>query len=125
MATKKRLIDANELVDAIEDIDWYHVNKRGKLVDGANPANNTPIYKAFDIYNAINNAPTVDAVEVVRCKDCMWARSKDHREPTDTPRELICQCPKHHYIPAPWGARLAVNSDDFCAYGERKDNGQA
>ena len=62
MATEKRLIDANALVDAIEDIDWYHVNAKGRLVDGANPANNTPIYKAFDIYNAIKNAPTVDAV---------------------------------------------------------------
>ena len=67
MVTEKKLIDANALVDAIEDIDWYHINEKGKLVDGANSANNTPIYKAFDIYNAIKNAPTVDAVEV-KCK---------------------------------------------------------
>ena len=66
---------------------------------------------------------TVDAVEVVRCKDCRWSRKKDHREPTDTPRELICQCFMHHHIPAPWGARMAVSEDDFCSYGERKDNG--
>ena len=64
MATEKRLIDANALVYAIEDIDWFHVNAKGKLVDGANPANNIPIYRAFDIYNAIKNAPAVDAVEV-------------------------------------------------------------
>ena len=54
----------------------------------------------------------------VRCKDCMWARPKDHREPTDTPRELICQCAHHHPIPAPWHARMAVKPDDFCSYGE-------
>ena len=64
---------------------------------------------------------TVDAVEVVRCKDCRWARQKDIREPVETPRELICECFLHHHIPAPWGARLAVNPDDFCSYGERKD----
>ena len=71
---------------------------------------------------AVDNAPTVDAVEVVRCKKCMWARPKDHREPTDTPRELICQCPKHHYIPAPWYARMAVKPDDFCSYGEIRES---
>ena len=76
-----------------------------------------------DIIAAIAKQPAVDAVEVVRCKDCMWARPKDHREPTDTPREFICQCAKHHHIPAPWGARMAVKADDFCSYGERKDNG--
>lgn len=66
----------------------------------------------------------IDAVEVVRYKDCRWAREKDYREPTDTPKELICQCFKHHYIPAPWGARIAVSHDDFCSYGERRcDNG--
>ena len=74
MADEKRLIDANALVDAIEDIGWYHINAKGKLVEGANPANNTPIYKAFDIYNAIKNAPTVDAVEVVHGK---WAIFED------------------------------------------------
>lgn len=61
-----------------------------------------------------------DAVEVVRCKNCMQARAKDHREPTETQRELICQCAKHHYIPALWGARMSVNPDDFCSYGERR-----
>ena len=61
----KRLIDGYALVDVIEDTDWYHVNEKGELVDGANSAHNTPLYKASDIYQAIANAPTVDAVEVV------------------------------------------------------------
>lgn len=80
-----------------------------------------------DILSAVitylSEQPIVDAVEVVRCKDCRWARTKDHREPTDTPRDLICQCFMHHYIPAPWGARMAVSPDDFCSYGERKTDG--
>ena len=65
----------------------------------------------------IGNTP---GLQLVRCKDCRWTRKKDHREPTDTPRELICLCFKHHYIPAPWGARMAVNPDDFCSHGERR-----
>ena len=71
----------------------------------------------------IDLLPRVDAVEVVRCKDCGWARPQDHREPTDTPEQMIiCQCFKNHHIPAPWHARLAVNPEHFCSYGERKDN---
>ena len=69
------------------------------------------------------DANTVDAVPVVRCKDCRWARCQDHREPTDTPKQyLICQCFMNHHIPAPRGERLAVNPEHFCSYGERKDN---
>ena len=111
MATEKRLIDANVVLAK-------------KFTTGLSDASGN-YYGYADVVFAddIENAPTVDAVEVVRCKDCMWSRPKDHREPTDTPRELICQCFKHHHIPAPWGARMAVNPDDFCSYGERKSDG--
>ena len=65
MANEKRLIDANALMDTVEGINWYHIDKLGYLASGANSQEHTPIYKAEDIYNAIKNAPTVDAVEVV------------------------------------------------------------
>ena len=52
----------------------------------------------------ITNAPTVDAVEVVRCKDCKWR--------------------KHEICKNAFG--LAFNGeDDFCSYGERKGDGNA
>ena len=101
MAKEKRLIDADALMDSIKGY------RLGKIPKG-------------ELEWKIENAPTVDAVELVRCKDCRWAREKDYREPTDTPKELICQCFKHHYIPAPWGSRMAVSHDDFCSYGERR-----
>ena len=51
-------------------------------------------------------ATTVDAVPVVRCKDCKW----------DRPDTLL---DKH------WCSRLLgymeVRADDFCSYGERKE----
>ena len=110
MANEKRLIDANALA---KEIDFeYDLNYGEILTDPRRFA------------EMVEDASTVDAVEVVRCKDCRWARTKDHREPIDTPGELICQCFMHHHIPAPWGARLAVKEDDFCSYGERKDNGK-
>lgn len=67
--------------------------------------------------------PTVDAVPVVRCRKCRWSREQDHREPSETPKQsLICQCPMNHHIPAPWGARLAVDPEHFCSYGERRSD---
>ena len=117
MANEKRLIDANALKDRFKlRLDWLKLDVHDEYTKG--------LYHGCDYdMTLIDEQTTVDAVEVVRCKDCRWARKKDHREPTDTPRELICQCFMHHYIPAPWGARMAVNPEDFCSYGERKDNG--
>ena len=63
MADKKRLIDANALNEAVENIDWYSV-RDGVLYPGATSF--TGLFKARFIFAAIENAPTVDAVEVVR-----------------------------------------------------------
>ena len=53
----------------------------------------------------IDEAQTVDAVEVVRCKDCKnqvgmwcWRKQEDH-------------------------THFRVGSDDFCFYGERRTDG--
>ena len=55
----------------------------------------------------IAKAPTVDAVPVVRCKDCKyWVEEKE--------LGMFCGC---------WGGMLtSCKQDDFCSYGERKDN---
>lgn len=57
------------------------------------------------ILDSINEVPTVDAVEVVRCKDCKYW-GDDRRCGADK----ICLV--HEYT---WG-------DDFCSYGERKSH---
>lgn len=52
----------------------------------------------------INEAPTVDAVEVVRCKDCKhmeWYFG-----------EMTC----------PYDDDRCVDANHFCSYGERKEN---
>ena len=106
-----RLIDADALKS---EFDWLKsvVNESSKG-------------EVMDVMQRIDNAPTVDAVEVVRCKECRWSRGKDHREPTETPKRLICQCFMNHHIPAPWGARLAVDPEHFCSYGERRSDNAA
>lgn len=57
------------------------------------------VVDAFDaFYDALQDTPTVDAVPVVRCKDCRYFK--------------MYKC------------RMGYSShDDFCSYGERKDGG--
>ena len=58
---------------------------------------------------AINEAPTIDAVPVVRCKDCKWG---DHYKGIDGNRYY--RCTEH--------LRAGYMPTDFCSLGERKDN---
>ena len=80
-ANRKRLIDANALIKEAN-------------ADGA--------YGYVDA-KQIADAPTVDAVEVVRCKDCR------HMEKSQYGR--YCQI---------WGMYNGHGDDGFCCYGERK-----
>ena len=61
-----------------------------------------------DVGMMIEDAPTADVVEVVRCKDCKY---NAFQQPNGTihchaKRNLICEF---------------RSPDDFCSYGERKD----
>ena len=69
-----------------------------------------------------SDAPTVDAVEVVRCRDCKYAEPYKRM---DGAIGYYCHCEcsvfeyadKRKYTPV-------RESDDFCSYGERRtDNG--
>ena len=85
MANEKRLIDANAFLE--------HWNKEYRH------------QYANDMFKvAIANFPTVDAVEVVRCKDCKM------RCP-----ESVCIA-KHCTL-----SGIPVDDDDFCSYGERRE----
>lgn len=54
-----RLIDADKLENTINHLDWFHTNNKGKLVHGA-PNECEAYYKAYDIFDALYNAPTVE-----------------------------------------------------------------
>ena len=74
------------------------------------------------IHNAVDNAPTVDAVPVVRCWECKHHRDKNEQEQQYLVEDiLICTSPD-----ATDDCWNAVWPDHFCSYGERKegaDNG--
>lgn len=66
----------------------------------------------FEVGDAIMDCKTVDAVEVVRCKDCKYYRSGKHF--TD-----INFCQSLPYYAEKGG--LNTSDDDFCSLGERKE----
>ena len=56
------------------------------------------------IMQVIKYAPTIDAVPVVRCKDCKYLHEADFK--------YVQHCVLNEH---------QVDADDFCSYGERKD----
>lgn len=90
MANEKRLIDANAF---LKDILTAGIGKT--IIE----------YSESDIGYMIRKRPTVDAVEVVRCRDCNHCDPENHH----------CD----HYMGTV--APLSRKPDDFCSYGERKE----
>ena len=85
-----RLVDADELK---HDLEWLECD--------------TPVY--LDVMSTIDERTTVDAVEVVRCKDCLnsWVIPKEMRNVG----EYRCEF---------WYAEMY--GDDYCSYGERRED---
>lgn len=94
--------------------------------------------EGFVYVQDIDEAPTVDAVEVVRCKDCKYFKPAHFKadDGTETPWDETfsfdyrsdgihygARC-KHERNTAYGLKDMAFRkADDFCSYGERKDNG--
>ena len=64
------------------------------------------------IHDAITKAPIIDAVPVVRCKDCKFYNTRNHH--------MICEM--HSEIPDQYGSGFDMQMlpDNFCSYGEQK-----
>lgn len=90
-----RLIDA-DLFDAI-------VNDDGTIDE----------YATETAKNAMLIMPTVDAVPVIRCKDCKWWPYHPIERQIGYVKTFLCAMP-----PA-----LKEDANGFCSMAERKDNG--
>lgn len=92
-----RLIDADEAYKVLTD--YYH--------HGTEVQHNA-------LKEAIERVPTVDAVEVVRCKDCryyhVYLEGNGHTE--------------KGYGACDWINDKSVREDHFCSWGERKEDGK-
>lgn len=84
-----RLIDAN-IFDAI-----CYTQKSSEFSEGVE-----------FILDKIDNAPTINATPVVRCKDCKFYETAQYDEGT----KQVCRLLTRQFHP-----------DDFCSYGVRKE----
>ena len=91
-SNEKRLIDANKLIDFI---DVGHLRHPGELC-----------YSEVDVANLLLHAPTVDALEVVRCLDCAY-----YTPVNDKIGKCVFLISEHQY----------VVPDGYCYLGERKE----
>lgn len=87
-----RLIDANVAIERAKNSD--------KIVG-------TSILGTGEVVEFLEDCPTVDAVEVVRCRDC-----KHRYNGKDCTHPLL--------LSYSFGAIRNVKDNDFCSYGERK-----
>ena len=96
--TNKRLIDANALNERFDKrIKWLRLDTHDQYSLGL-------YHGAVTDKDLIGEIPTVDAVEVVRCRDC-----KKH-----------CEYKGNHYCKF-WRMYYQDGSDFFCKAGERKE----
>ena len=89
LPSEKRLIDANALIS---------------YMDGCSKESRFRVYYGY-AKSFIDDAPTVDAVPVVRCKDCKHFKRN---------LENDTYCSSVNGLTDP-------QEDDFCSYGERKE----
>ena len=93
-----RLIDADWVLDHLKS---YEPSDEEWIVTGGTALRL--------IHNAVDNAPTVDAVVVTRCKGCAYG------DPTWA--GYVCNCNEY----AALESTLYHDENFFCAYGEPKD----
>ena len=99
MATEKRLIDANEAIERAKNSD--------KIVGSS-------IWETGEVVEFLEDSPTVEAVEVVRCKNCMNYEER-------CPGFGYC----YHWDYEQGMSPNQVDADDFCSYGERRTDEKA
>lgn len=91
-----RLVDADDLEKRLHEL----------ALDKWNQRTVTSWSKAYlKCENMVYNAQTVDAVEIVRCKDCKWF------EPEDEDGDCWCYCNND-----------ITCRDGYCSWGEKKDD---
>ena len=93
LSTEKRLIDADAFLEKMRRTSRY-----------------------FDVVFDVEEMPTVDAVEVVRCRKCKhWKPSGSKAGNSFSDMEYIGGCEFTNYY---------RTESDFCSYGERKEGAE-
>ena len=101
-----RLIDADALKEKLQAHHDFFVNAWGGFSNL--PQNDKArVDEITSCIVDVVNAPTVDAVEVVRCKDCKYQCTES--------------CPTYYEDRMTYRDSWSLDGDnDFCSYGERR-----
>ena len=104
LSSEKRLIDANRAMEIVRNQGIAHPN-------------------AYHLTNyatlILREAPTVDAVEVVRCRECKYWGDEDGKL-QDSDGVLCARCKVHNYLIDGRHTGWCPTENDFCSCGERK-----
>lgn len=96
-----RMIDADTLFHKLDTSPWYDNADRDEIA-----------------LPEIDSAPTVDAVHVVRCKDCKYADKERRNAVERRYNDGILFCRNSDLC---GDEPLAMWPDDFCSYGVAKE----
>ena len=104
-----RLIDADALMDVIRQHEYRLATKQGSIDYGM---------FTLGIQQAVDEQQTIDAVPVVRCRDCV---NRQNAEVCPMCYEEIIDWDDDGYME--WDCVLndQTEPDGFCHYGERKE----
>lgn len=103
-SNEKRLIDANALISYMDECSK---ESRFRVYYG--------YAKSF-----IDDAPTVDAVPVLRCRECKYWGDEDGKLQSSD-GVLFARCKVHNYLIDGRHTGWCPTENDFCSYGERKE----
>lgn len=68
---EKEYIEREAALDGLDNIDWYHINDKGRLVPGGKSEMETYVpFKAVE--DMITSIPAADVRPVVTCADCKY-----------------------------------------------------
>ena len=98
---ERRLIDVTELLDNLNSLNSTDYGSMGDY-----KAHRAAKEVLNDVYRVVTAAPTIDAVEVVRCRECKyWKKYADHSP-------FIGTCKIAGYF---------VGEKGYCVYGARRE----
>lgn len=109
---EQRLIDANALINQRDAM--FEIKTLAKEITRQNGGVDETVLFLKEAYDRIEAMPTIDAVPVVRCRECKhWSGRKD--KPGEVTAIGYCDHPNHHIMP--------LNANWFCADGAKMDGG--
>lgn len=115
MANEKRLVDANAFWNLLQQVVYDTFTEHEH--DGKLTGTGSVGYYSETIEKVLKQTPTVDAVEVVRCKECSFWTYEGVGSST---LKRFGRCAKWY----PYGdEQHNCHDDDFCSYGERRTDG--